>query len=180
MTNIVYVGTSLDGFIADKDHGLDWLNNVANPHQDDMGFAEFMSRIDALVMGRKTFEIVDGFDCDWPYTKPVFVASHSLQSIPEHLQDKVFLTKGSPEDITADLKRKGFNHLYIDGGSTIQQFLNSDMIDELIIGRIPIVLGGGIPLFGELSEPLQFEHIETKVHFNTITQSTYKRSRKTQ
>ena len=177
MSNIVYIATSLDGYIADKDHGLDWLNSVPNPHQDDMGFTEFMSRIDALVMGRKTFDVIRGFDCDWPYTKPVFVASHSLKSIPEEFQDKVFLTKGSPEEITAELKEKGFNHLYIDGGSTIQQFLDRDLIDELIIARIPIVLGEGIPLFGPLSEPLMFEHVETKVHFNTIAQSFYKRSR---
>ena len=180
MSNIVYIATSLDGYIADKNHGLDWLNNIPNPHQDDMGFVDFMSRIDALVMGRNTFEVVNAFGGDWPYTKPVFVASHSLQSVPGHLQDKVFLTKGSPEAITAELKQKGFNHFYIDGGSIVQQFLSCDMIDEFIIARIPIVLGGGIPLFGELSEPLQFEHIETKVHFNTIVQSIYKRSRKAQ
>ena len=83
MTNIVYIATSLDGYIADKEGGLDWLNCVPNPHQDDMGFVDFMNSIDALVMGRNTFETVCGFDMPWPYNKPVFVLSNTLKSIPE-------------------------------------------------------------------------------------------------
>ncbi|MET4695900.1 dihydrofolate reductase family protein [Endozoicomonas lisbonensis] len=178
MSNIVYIATSLDGYIADRNHGLDWLHSTPNPDHDDMGFAEFISRIDALVMGRKTFEIVSGFDCEWPYPKPVFVLSNTLKSIPEHLQDKAFLIQGSPEEVTSNLNQRGYQHLYIDGGTTIQQFLQQDLIDELIIARIPVVLGGGIPLFGTLEQSLSFEHIETKVHLNAIAQSFYKRSRK--
>ncbi|AMO57968.1 diacylglycerol kinase [Endozoicomonas montiporae] len=177
MSNIVYIATSLDGYIADKNHGLDWLHSTPNPDNDDMGFMDFISRVDALVMGRKTFEIVAGFDGEWPYPKPVFVLSRTLNSIPEHLQDKVFLINGDTEAVTSDLHQRGYKNLYIDGGTTIQQFLQQDMIDELIIARIPVVLGGGIPLFGNLEQPLSFKHTETKVHLNAIAQSFYVRNR---
>ncbi len=71
--NRLFIATSIDGYIADKDGGLDWLNSIPNPDNIDMGYGEFTSQIDALVMGRITFETVCGFDIDWPYQKPVFV-----------------------------------------------------------------------------------------------------------
>ena len=94
--NSVYIGVSLDGYIADKDGGLDWLDFIPNPEGSDMGYYEFMSGIDALVMGRNTFEVVDGFDIDWPYKKPVFVLSNSLTEVPEKYKGKVYLLGGEP------------------------------------------------------------------------------------
>ncbi|MFT5699927.1 MAG: dihydrofolate reductase [Desulforhopalus sp.] len=91
MKNIVFIGTSLDGYIADKDGGLDFLSSVPNPDHDALGFPEFIDSIDALLMGRKTYETVLGFGGQWPYTKSVFVLSNTLTSLPEHLQDKVEL-----------------------------------------------------------------------------------------
>ncbi len=71
MANYVYIATSLDGFIADKDGGLDWLMEIPSPDNSDYGFAEFMDRVDALVMGRNTFDKVVTFG-EWPYTKHRF------------------------------------------------------------------------------------------------------------
>ena len=81
MSNIVFIATSLDGYIADKDGELDWLQSIPNPENLDMGWVDFIERIDAVVMGRNTFDMVCSFDCDWPYSKPVFVLSNSLQSM---------------------------------------------------------------------------------------------------
>ena len=83
MSNIVFIATSLDGYIADKDGGLDWLQSIPNPENLDMGYVELIDLIDALVMGRKTFEKVCSFDCDLPYSKPVLVLSKFMKSIPE-------------------------------------------------------------------------------------------------
>ena len=88
MSNTVFIATSLDGYIADKDGGLDWLQSIPNPENLDMGYVDLIGRIDALVMGRKTFEKVCSFDCDWPYSKPVFVLSNSMKSIPEGYEGK--------------------------------------------------------------------------------------------
>ena len=175
MSNIVYIATSLDGYIADTDGGIDWLNAIPNPEQSDLGYAGFISGIDALVMGRNTFDKVSGFDCPWPYTKPVFLLSNTMRSIPDEYKDKVHLVAGELKDVVAKLNRQGYENLYIDGGITIQNFLAQDLIDELIITRIPVVLGGGLPLFGTTEQKLWFEHVNTEVMLDALVQSHYRR-----
>ncbi len=177
MANIVFIGTSLDGYIADKNNGIDWLQSVPNPDGSDMGYAEHTKSIDALVMGRNTLELVISFGIDWPYTKPVFVLSNTMKAVPEGYEDKVFLRKGELKKIVADLNDEGYKNLYIDGGVTIQNFLKEDMIDEIIITTIPILLGGGIPLFGELSEPLRFKCTKSEQLINAVCQSRFVRER---
>jgi len=83
--------------------------------------------------------------------------------------------EGSLQEILSQILHKGFAQLYIDGGKTIQNFLTEDLIDDLIISRIPVLLGGGVPLFGDLIEPLKFELIQSKIHLDAIVQSDYKR-----
>jgi dihydrofolate reductase len=177
MPNIVFIATSLDGYIADKDGGVDWLHSIPNPENLDMGYADLIDRIDALVMGRKTFEKVCSFDCDWPYSKPVFVLSNSMKSIPEGYEGKAETIKGSLSVVIESIHKKGYKRLYIDGGVTVQSFLKEDLIDEIIISVIPILLGGGIPLFGELPEPLEFEHVKTQVFLSAIVQNHYRKKK---
>ena len=177
VSNLVFIATSLDGYISDKDDGLDWLQSIPNPDNLDLGFGPLMERIDAIVMGRKTFEKVCSFDCDWPYSKPVFVLSNSLSSLPDEYEGKAELISGSLADVLATIHGRGHHELYIDGGSTIQSFLKDDLIDEMIITVLPILLGGGSPLFGELPEPMEFEHIKTEVMLNAMVQSHYRRRR---
>ena len=93
--NSIYIATSLDGYIADKNGGLEWLDSIPIPENEDMGYVAFTNRIDALVMGRNTFETVLGFDVEWPYKKPVFVLSDSLTEIPESHKSKAHLLKGT-------------------------------------------------------------------------------------
>ena len=176
MKNIVYVATSLDGFIAGIDGDLDWLNNLPNPDRSDYGFADFIRRIDALVMGRNTFETVLAFDA-WPYPKPVFVLSSSLKKIPATLTDKVEIVQGDLVQLVNDLHRRGYQSLYIDGGRTIQNFLRADLIDELIITQVPILLGRGIPLFGDIEQTLKFSHQSTETFTTGLVQSHYVRDR---
>ncbi|MDC7242331.1 MAG: dihydrofolate reductase family protein [Spirochaetales bacterium] len=177
MGNLVYIATSIDGYIADRNRGLDWLETVPNPQQSDLGFQDLMNRVDALVMGRNTFETVLGFGIEWPYIRPVFVCSKSLKSIPEVLKERVSLIQGSPESIVEELNRKGYRNLYIDGGLTIQAFLRADLIDEMIISTIPVLLGGGIPLFGTLPEIKTFDLISSEVLLGQIVSSRYGRVR---
>lgn len=176
MSNYVYIAQSLDGYIADRDGGIDWLLEIPNPEDSDFGFSEFMNRIDAVVMGRKTFESVMGFDM-WIYTKTVYVISASLKSLPEKYRDKAALLNLEPRQIIDTLKKDGMENLYIDGGALIQSFLAQDLIDELIITTIPILLGGGIPLFGELQNSLRFRHIKTEVLIDLLVKNYYRRER---
>jgi len=174
MANIVYIACSLDGFIARKDGSIDWLMDIPNPENSDYGFSAFMERIDGIIMGRSTFETVVSFR-QWPYTKPVYVLSHTLKDVPPRLRDKAEVVQGDLQDIIASLNSKGIKHLYIDGGKTIQSFLKLDMIDELIITRIPIILGSGIPLFVDMDREIKLELTQTKILNKDLVKSTYTR-----
>lgn len=173
--NIVFIAKSLDGFIAGKNGELDWLHSIPNPENNDMGFNDLMDEVDAIVMGRITYETVINFGVEWPYIKHVFVLSNSLKNLSENLEKKVSLLSGSPQEILSKIHKQGFYKLYIDGGTTIQKFLKEDLIDELRITTIPILLGGGFPLFGDLTSPMKFEHIESRLYLSQIVQDHYKR-----
>lgn len=182
MSNIVYIATSLDGYIADKDGGVDWLHSIPNPEGNDFGFAEFLAGIDALVMGRNTYEAILAFDLDlesqWPYPKPVYVVSTSAVGVPAALEGKVFpLQPGSPGALVSQLAEQGHQRLYIDGGKTIQGFMEEGLVDEMIITQIPIVLGGGMSLFGELAEPQAFELVSSEVLLGAMVKNHYRRRR---
>jgi dihydrofolate reductase len=175
--NIVYIATSIDGYIADKNNGVDWLHALPNPENSDMGFNAHIERIDALVMGRNTMDLVLSLGIEWPYTKPVFVLSNTMTAAPEGMGDKIFLIKGELNGVVKDLNKKGFNNLYIDGGITVQNFLKEDLIDEMIITTIPIILGAGIPLFGELENPLNFRCTKSEQLIDAVSQSHFERMR---
>ena len=148
--NIVFIAKSLDGYIAGKDGELDWLHAIPNPDNIDMGFIPLMEEIDAIVMGRTTFDVVCGFGGEWPYSKHVFVLSNSLKEVPQGLEQKVSILKGSPEEILEKIYQTAHYKLYIDGGRTVQDFLRADLIDELRITTIPVLLGGGFPVLSPL------------------------------
>jgi len=172
MTNYVYIATSLDGFIATIDGGLDWLVGIPNPDKSDYGYSEFMENIDAIVMGRNSYEKVLTFDA-WPYNKPVFVLSNSLIDVPDSLKDKVEIVKGEIRPLTHLLNQRGYHNLYVDGGGAIHSFLQEDLIDEMIITKVSILLGNGIPLFRESQQTLKFKHEKIIVYNNDLVQSHY-------
>jgi dihydrofolate reductase len=176
MKTIVYIGTSLDGFIARTDGDFDWLTQFAD---DDAihAYEKFMNGIDAIVLGRGTFEKILTFP-SWPYKKKAFVLSTRLKQLPDTLRDKVTLLSMKPKELLSYLSGMGFSSIYVDGGKVIQGFLKEDLIDDLIISKVPLLIGNGIPLFGFLGTDLQFKHIRTEVQSNGLVRSYYKRERK--
>lgn len=176
--NKVFIARSLDGFIAGKNGEIDWLDMIPNPDQKDMGYHGFIEGIDAIVMGRGSFEIVLSFgEEQWPYKLPLFVLSTTLSKIPAHLEGKVEIINDQIPAVINYLHNKGYKNLYIDGGKTIHNFLKEDQIDELIITTIPIILGEGIPLFHNLPHRLEFEHVESKLLLDQLVQNHYRRKR---
>lgn len=175
--NKVFIATSLDGYIADQQGGIDWLHSIPNPDKIDMGYGAFMAGIDALVMGRTTFDTVCGFDMEWPYEKPVFVLSNSMTQVPKKYMKKAEVVHGNLNEILEKIHDKGHQHLYIDGGKTVQGFLKEDLIDEMTITIIPYLLGAGIPLFSELQKRLEFECMDTKIYLEKIVQNRFVRKR---
>jgi dihydrofolate reductase len=164
----VFIATSLDGFIARADGRLDWLPENPEPH----GYDEFIATVDAIVMGRKTFEIVLAFGI-WPFVKPVIVLSSKPSEIVAPDGAVCEAMSGTPHEIVERLAGRGMKHLYIDGGVTIQRFLEAGLIQHLTITRIPVLLGSGIPLFGDLSHDIRFEHVATRSYPSGIVQSQY-------
>ena len=164
-----FVGTSLDGFIARVNGDLDFLPpGGGEPH----GYEEFMATVDALVIGRKTFETALSFE-PWPYgTKPVFVLSTHLlppappEAVIEHMA-------GAPADIVSQLAARGIRHIYVDGGITIQRFLQAGLIHRLVITRVPVLIGSGIPLFGAVPRDIPLEHVATRQYPSGLVQSEY-------
>jgi dihydrofolate reductase len=165
----VFVGTSLDGFMARTNGALDFLPpGGGEPH----GYNEFIATVDALVIGRNTFDTVLAFD-PWPYgKKPVFVLStRTLPPAPpgavvEHLS-------GAPPEIVSLLATRGIQHIYVDGGITIQRFLQAGLIQRLIVTRVPVLIGTGIPLFGPLQSDIILKHIRTQQYTSGLVQSEY-------
>ncbi|MEL7005693.1 MAG: dihydrofolate reductase family protein [Bacteroidota bacterium] len=127
-------------------------------------------------MGRNSFEKVLTFG-SWPYDKPVFVLSNRLNSVPEDLAATVEIVSGGLKELVSGLAKRGYHNLYIDGGRTIQSFLAEDMIDGIIITKIPVLLGDGIPLFGRLTGELKFKHEKTEIFNNALVKSAYTRLR---
>jgi len=168
----VFVATSLDGFIARENGDVDWLGETSE-NDEDYGFANFFGSVDALVIGRNTFELARSFR-DWPYgTKSVFVLTSRSLEIPDDLALYVESVSGLPEEIVDLLSRNGIKHIYVDGGKTIQSFLRAGLIQHINITHIPILLGQGVSLFGPLEQDIRLLHIETKVYPNGFVQSEY-------
>ena len=168
------MATSLDGFIGRPDGGLDWLtSNESGESGEDYGYQAFLDTVDALVMGRNTFDKVMSFD-QWPYSKQVVVLTNRSIELPRDIRDSIEVMSGDPQDIVDRLSEKGFHHLYVEGGRTIQQFLNAGLIQEMTITKLPVIIGEGIPLFASIENDIKLEHLSTSTYGNGFVQSRYK------
>lgn len=170
----VFIATSLDGFICRPDGDVDWLHNVESPGEgEDCGFKKFFDSVDVLVLGRNSFEKVLEFR-EWPYgNKPVIILSRSLKEVPVELRDRVTIDTSSPEEFVEKLSEQGVGRIYLDGGKVIQSFLRAGMVDDMTITRIPILIGVGRSLFGELDDDVKLRHVGTQTWKNGFVQSEY-------
>ena len=174
MKKSIYIATSLDGFIARENGDLDWLpGSDGNAGDEDFGYKDFFDSVDVMIMGRNTFEKVLSFG-EWPYSeKKVIVLSKVLKQIPAGVKGDVEIKSGSPDEIIKELITQGYKHAYIDGGKTIQNFLQAGQIDEMIITRVPVMLGKGIPLFGPLNNTIELKLLQTTSFQNGFVQNHY-------
>lgn len=179
----VFIATSADGYIATKDGDVVWLENAGKPNidmenQSDMGFNNYLSSVDCMIMGRKTMEKISSFNLTpekWPYGGTrIFVLSTTFKKAPNNLKDKVEIYSGEITDLISQLEDEGFQHAYVDGGTTITYFLNLGLINEMTITRAPIFLGGGIPLIGKTNKHIKLEDSHAKVYPNDFIQIQYK------
>ena len=176
-TGHVFIAVSLDGFIARKDHAIDWLEGQGTTTEEH-GYTQFLDSVDGLIFGRKTYEVVLDLTSggEWPYPKPVIVLSRTLTNsdIPTHLTDKVTITDQTPAELLQNLDQQGWKRAYVDGGITIQSFLNEGLIEDLIITTLPVLIGDGIPLFGTTPEDIHLELINLTQYPSGLAQSHYR------
>ncbi|TKF21792.1 dihydrofolate reductase [Vibrio genomosp. F6] len=178
----VYIATSLDGFIAKNDGSVDWLHTAGNPNADmgdqaDMGFAKFMASVDCLIMGRKCMEMISSMDLtpeQWPYGDTrIIVLSNTIKQAPDNMKQYVEMYSGDLNALISKLESEGHHHAYVDGGNTIQAFLNKQLINEITITRAPLLLGEGIPLFGETANVIKLEQAQATAFANDFIQVKY-------
>jgi len=177
----VFIATSVDGFIARPDDGLDWLtgkpdDELTGEHDpdQDFGYAEFFASVDALLMGRGTFDVVSGFAGDWFYgDKPVYVWTSHPDDVGARPGAVVRPVTGPLDEVVARLVADGVGHVYVDGGKVIRQFLSAGLVDRMTISTPPVLIGEGIPLFGGTGDDIQLELVSCESFDGGMVQRTY-------
>ncbi len=170
----VYMAMSLDGFVAREDFGLDWLmkqNTGGEAHSHEA----FMDSVDGVVMGSGSFRTALNHDI-WPYDKPAIVLSHSLnpRDIPDKLRDQVSLCELSPPDVMASLAEKGWKRVYVDGGKIVQSFLREGLIENMTLTLVPVLIGSGKRLFGELEADIDLQLLEASSFPSGLVTTRYR------
>jgi len=171
----VFIATSLDGYIAREDGSLDWLPGAdGNSDGEDYGFNAFYSSIDTLVMGRKTYDFAAQLP-EWPYAgKRVMVLSLRYPREPQSFRPEALGSSLAPEELVRWLVGQGAQHAYVDGGKTIRAFLRAGLIQEMILTRVPVLLGAGISLFAGLNHEIALQHESTQAWPSGLVQSRYR------
>jgi dihydrofolate reductase len=167
----VYVGISMDGFLARKNGDFGWLEVFAD-EDANKAYESFLMNIDAIVIGRKTLEAVLKFP-DWPYKKDVFVLSHTLTELPEKARGNTSILSRKPADLLELLKEKGVENICVDGGQVIQDFLAAGLIDEMIISTVPVLIGSGISLFSKIDHDISFILMRSEIQANGLVRNHY-------
>ena len=174
MKIMVFIAQSLDGYIAKPDGDIEWLNRMSEKAKnEDHGYDSLMEMTDYLIMGRKSFEKVRSFGF-WPYEgQKVIVLSSTLKEIPEEFVSSVEIYSGDVNILVDKLEKQGCNGLYIDGATTIQNFIHNALVTEMTITTVPILLGEGISLFGKLDNEVELKHTHTTSFPSGMVQSKY-------
>ncbi len=183
-TAAVFLGMSVDGFIARLDGDLSWLTGEGGepaaaggeaPTPDDgaggdFGFGEFVRGVDAVLMGRSTYAFIAPFE-DWPYEgRPVHVLSTTLA---EGADRRISVHRSLEEAVDA-LSGAGYRRVYVDGGRTVHEFLAAGLVGELTLSRVPVLIGTGLTPFGPLPHDLRLDHVGTRSYPGGMVQSTYR------
>ena len=173
----VYIATSVDGFIAKEDGSVDWLQ-IAGNTEVDMGMNEYMSSVDCMIMGRKSMDMISSMNLSpeqWPYGDTKIIAlSNTIKEAPANMKGKVEMYSGDLQTLISKLESEGFKHAYVDGGTTIQAFINLKLINEITITKAPVLLGEGKSLFGKTFKDIKLERANAVAFPNDFIQVKYK------
>jgi len=171
---ILFIAMSLDGYIADRNGGVGWLNGHCSDSENLDVYYEFMNEIDTIIMGWNTYDqiVTELSPTEWIYKDVItYVITHN----EENSTDKIRFTSENPIDLLTKLKSGSGKNIWICGGANlVQQFIRSDLIDQYYISVIPTLLGSGIRLFGNTEKEIKLKLIKTQT-YNGITDLVYTR-----
>ncbi len=170
----VFIATSVDGCIARPDGRIDFLDGV-QLEGEDYGFAAFYASVDALVMGRGTWDVVNAFP-EWPYEGKRVVV---LTDRPAEPRRGETIASGGVVSLLERLHAEGVRRVYVDGGVVIRQFLAAGVVDDLVLSVIPVILGDGVRLFGAGVPELSLTLVESRSWPTGLVQLRYQRTWRT-
>jgi dihydrofolate reductase len=180
---LVYVATSIDGFIARADGRIDWLPAPGAPElaadavdgkPEDYGFTRFLAGVDAVLMGRNTYALTESFGTPPFGDKPLIVLTHRALTPPAAHGHRVEAMGGDVAEVAERLAARGLRRVYVDGGATIHQFIAAGLVRRIIVTRVPVLIGSGIPLFGALPRgDVHLRHVGTRTYPSGLEQSEY-------
>jgi dihydrofolate reductase len=169
----LYIAASMDGYIAKEDGSVDWLHELPNPNQLDYGYKAFYDQVDTVIMGRKTYEDVLGFDIDWPYAdSTTLVITRQRDYTPSTPNTRILhdVDHETIEGLTTNSKK---NIWLVGGGALMTSFLHLNAIDELILFTMPILLGSGVPLFPEGTPEMLWDLSDVTSYETGVVRLTY-------
>ncbi|KAB1196552.1 MULTISPECIES: dihydrofolate reductase family protein [Haloferax] len=169
----LYIATSVDGYIADDDGGVGWLDEFEEDTENDdivEAYEEFFDSVECLVMGATTYEQILGFG-EWPYGDlPTYVFTH--RELPQ-ATDTVEFVAGDVDSVATELEEQ-YDHCWLVGGAQLaREFLRTGHVDDLRLSLIPVLLGSGIPLFTATDETRRLQHLDTQTFRSGIVELRY-------
>jgi len=172
---VLYIATSLDGFIARPDGNIDWLTSVPAPETGDYGYAEFLNSIGTTIMGRRTYDEIIGFDIEWPYNGiDSYVVTNNRELKIQ--SPETYIVTEKIKELVAEIKRKSKKDIWlIGGGQVITTFINENLLDKMIITVIPKIIGEGIPLFAGKTKETNWKLIDLKSFDTGVVNLTYEK-----
>ena len=165
---------SVDGFIAGPHDDLSFLHMVEQPGED-YGYTEFIAGVDTVLMGRKTYDVVQSFGIDFPHReRECYVFSHTRSGS----EGQLHFTNEAPASLVKRLRQQDGRTIFVDGGAElVQELLRNDCIDRMLISTIPCILSNGTRLFGDLPQPMNFELKSIKPFASSLVQLEYLRKK---
>lgn len=171
---ILYIGASVDGFIAAPDDDITWMEQY---NDVDYGYKEFEASIGLVILGRKAYDVGIDNGWGWPHPVPGIILSEDTpKMVPEGAE--LTFKKGDITQILAEAKKCTDKNIWIGGGGYVaQEFLKAGLLDEIVLCTIPIILGDGIRLFDKVGRRIELTLVSSKNYDKGLTISTYKVSK---
>lgn len=170
---VLYIATSLDGFIARPNGSLDWLTSFPQPENGDYGYNDLLNSIGTIIMGRKTYDEILAFGIDWPYT------GYNTYVVTKNKSYKTktpgtFTLNENLTTFVKNIKLKSEKDIWlVGGGELITAFINERLLDKMIISKVPVLLGDGIPLFAGKPEETKLKLINAQAFNTGLVNLTY-------